>query len=143
MITRHLFNFGHPIPKRNLVFHIQPICSALCLPGLHICKLEIQLIVRFDLIISLLPNIRPTSQKNIGQLYMQKEHYESLKEMMIPYMFTDKSGEDLSDAHEDNGYGFQENSRIREIATNYIKYVNGIDTRAEQQRELGLRYMIK
>ena len=74
---------------------------------------------------------------------MQKEHYESLKEMMIPYMFTDKSGEDLSDAHEDNDYGFQENSRIREIATNYIKYVNGIDTRAKQQRELGLRYMIK
>ena len=74
---------------------------------------------------------------------MQKEHYESLKEMMIPYMFTDKSGEDLSDAHEDNGYGFQENARIRHIATNYIKYVNGIDTRAEQQRELGLRYMIK
>ena len=57
--------------------------------------------------------------------------------MMIPYMFTDKSGEDLANY----SYGFQENDRIRDIATNYIKYVNGIDTRAKQQRELGLRYM--
>ena len=60
---------------------------------------------------------------------------------MIPYMFTDKSGEDLSVTFEDNGYGFQSNGRIREIATNYIKYVNGIDTRDKQQRELGLRYI--
>lgn len=80
--------------------------------------------------------------QNIGELYKHKEPYVNRKEMLIPYMFWDRSGDDSGYAYAENpGYGFQENSRVKQLAKIWMKLVNGIENIDEQQRELGVTYM--
>ena len=80
--------------------------------------------------------------QNIAETYKQKEHYVKLKEMMIPYMFVDKSGDESGYAYaEYPGYGYQDNERMKKLATTWIKLINGIDNIDELQRELGVTYM--
>ena len=80
--------------------------------------------------------------QNIAETYKQKEHYVKLKEMLIPYMFSDKSGDESGYAYaEYPGYGHQDNERMRKLATIWTKLINGINSTDEMQRELGVTYI--
>ena len=83
-----------------------------------------------------------TMSQNIAEIYEQKEHYGKLKEMLLPYMFLDRSGDESGYAYAQYpGYGFQKNERIKKLAKTWNTLINGIENIDEQQRELGVTYM--
>ena len=86
------------------------------------------------------PIFRTKSQNN-GEIYKPNQHYLNLKEMLIPYMFSDRSGDISSNDNDDYQYGYQSNERMKELSTTWSKLINGINNRDEQQRVLGVTYM--
>ena len=83
-------------------------------------------------------------KQKIGGKYEQKDSFENRKEMLVPYMFHDKSSDGPIEERKDYkryGAGYQSNANLQKNTQLYVAFVKGYDNLHDWQRQLGVNWM--